>query len=50
MTKVDFYARKGDVFIWHANLIHGGNPVLGPKFIRKIMVLHYFMRRRYLVT
>jgi ectoine hydroxylase len=24
--KKEFHARKGDVFIWHANLVHGGAP------------------------
>jgi ectoine hydroxylase-related dioxygenase (phytanoyl-CoA dioxygenase family) len=37
-----FLARKGDVLIWHANLLHGGMPVLNPKLTRKSMVAHYF--------
>jgi len=37
-----FYARKGDVLIWHANLIHGGMPVIDPGLTRKSMVIHYF--------
>lgn len=35
-------ARKGDVLIWHANLLHGGEPVTDPTKSRKSMVLHYF--------
>lgn len=42
LVKEVFYARKGDVFIWHANLIHGGSPVIDPTLTRKSMVIHYF--------
>lgn len=44
LEKTDFYAKKGDVFIWHANLIHGGNPVLDKDTTRKSMVVHYFCK------
>ncbi|WP_218127033.1 phytanoyl-CoA dioxygenase family protein [Catalinimonas alkaloidigena] len=37
-----FLAQKGDVLLWHANLLHGGSPVLDPQRTRKSMVLHYF--------
>ncbi|WP_192821894.1 phytanoyl-CoA dioxygenase family protein [Rufibacter sp. LB8] len=37
-----FYAKKGDVFVWHANLLHGGLPILNPQATRKSMVIHYF--------
>lgn len=40
--KKDFLAKKGDVLIWHANLIHGGNPILNDTSSRKSMVIHYF--------
>ncbi len=39
-----FMARQGDVFIWHANLLHGGEPHLDPAQTRKSMVFHYFSR------
>ena len=39
-----FYAKKGDVLIWHANLIHGGSPILDTNRSRKSMVLHYFAK------
>jgi ectoine hydroxylase len=42
LTKEVFYARKGDVLVWHANLIHGGMPVMDPRLTRKSMVVHYF--------
>jgi ectoine hydroxylase len=44
LKKADFYAKKGDVFIWHANLLHGGNPVLDKNATRKSMVIHYFAK------
>jgi ectoine hydroxylase len=42
LAKEVFLARKGDVLIWHANLIHGGMPVKDPALTRKSMVIHYF--------
>lgn len=38
----EFHARKGDVFIWHANLVHGGAPIRTPGLTRKSMVAHYY--------
>ena len=37
-----FTAAKGDVLIWHANLLHGGSPILDNSITRKSMVMHYF--------
>ncbi|HEV7621019.1 MAG TPA: phytanoyl-CoA dioxygenase family protein [Flavisolibacter sp.] len=42
LEKVKFFARKGDLLIWHANLFHGGEPHLNKQKTRKSMVLHYF--------
>lgn len=42
LEKAIFVARKGDVLIWHANLIHGGMPILDPTLTRKSMVIHYY--------
>jgi len=39
-----FLAKKGDVLIWHANLIHGGMPVKDPASTRKSMVIHYYAK------
>ena len=39
---VEFYANKGDLFIWHANLLHGGRPVEREGATRKSLVAHYF--------
>jgi ectoine hydroxylase len=44
LVKTDFYARKGDVFLWHANLIHGGNAIADISRTRKSMVVHYFAK------
>jgi ectoine hydroxylase len=38
----EFLAKKGDVLIWHANLVHGGAPILDKNRTRKSMVVHYY--------
>jgi ectoine hydroxylase-related dioxygenase (phytanoyl-CoA dioxygenase family) len=42
--KKRFLAKKGDAFIWHANLLHGGEPVLNKQSSRKSMVFHYYAK------
>ena len=37
-----FHAQKGDVFLWHANLIHGGTKITEKGAARRSMVGHYF--------
>lgn len=37
-----FQAQKGDVLLWHANLIHGGTAITKAGATRKSMVAHYF--------
>ncbi len=37
-----FLAKKGDVLIWHANLLHAGSPILDSQLTRHSMVAHYF--------
>lgn len=37
-----FGARKGDVFIWNAQLLHGGSPITEPGRTRRSIVFHYF--------
>lgn len=37
-----FLARKGDVFIWHSDLVHGGSPIRDPGRTRGSLVCHYF--------
>lgn len=40
--KETFLAKKGDVLIWHANLVHGGAPIKNNDLTRKSMVIHYY--------
>ena len=42
LKKELFYAKKGDVLIWHANLLHGGEPHTNKQKTRKSMVFHYY--------
>lgn len=42
LQKEIFLAKKGDVLIWHANLLHGGEPRTNPLLTRKSLVIHYF--------
>jgi len=37
-----FLARRGDLFIWHANLLHGGSEICRPGITRKSLVTHFF--------
>ncbi len=36
-----FLAKKGDVLLWHANLLHGGSRLQDPKRSRKALVCHF---------
>ena len=40
--KNSFLAKKGDILIWHANLIHGGEIIKNPLLTRWSQVTHYF--------
>lgn len=42
LKKELFTAKKGDLIMWHANLIHGGEPHLNKEKTRKSMVFHYY--------
>lgn len=46
IEKKVFDAKSGDLFIWHANLLHGGEAHINKSRTRKSMVLHYFDSRR----
>lgn len=37
-----FAAKSGDVFIWHAQLLHGGSEIKDMSLTRKSLVTHYF--------
>ena len=41
---VEFLARCGDVFIWHANLAHAGGNIVDRSRTRKSLVCHYYTR------
>lgn len=42
LKKEIFRASKGDLLIWHANILHGGEPHLDKSRTRKSLVYHYF--------
>ena len=42
LEKKLFLARRGDVLIWHANLLHGGSAITRPGATRRSIVCHYF--------
>jgi Phytanoyl-CoA dioxygenase (PhyH) len=44
LAREAFLPRKGDVLLWHANLIHAGSPRRNLALSRKAAVLHYFAR------
>ncbi|HEY9809793.1 MAG TPA: phytanoyl-CoA dioxygenase family protein [Halomicronema sp.] len=39
-----FYPKKGDVFIWHSQLLHGGSRIKDLSLTRKSLVSHYFTK------
>ena len=43
-SRTEFYAKKGDLFIWHANLLHGGSIIIDKNTTRKSMVMHYYAK------
>lgn len=42
LEKQAFAAKKGDVFVWHANLLHAGGPISDWTRTRKSLVFHYW--------
>lgn len=42
LEKRTFHAKAGDVFIWHANLFHGGEKHINKQKSRKSLVFHYY--------
>ncbi len=45
-SKEQFIARKGDILLWHGQLIHGGDAVVNPALTRKSYVCHYIPHGR----
>jgi phytanoyl-CoA hydroxylase len=37
-----FVPKVGDVFIWHSQLYHGGEPIRNPSLTRRSLVTHYW--------
>lgn len=37
-----FLARRGDLFVWHALLLHGGSEICRPGLTRRSLVTHFF--------
>lgn len=44
LRKELFLARRGDVLIWHANLLHGGSAITRQGATRRSFVCHYYAR------
>jgi phytanoyl-CoA hydroxylase len=42
LEKKTFLARKGDIFLWHSDLVHGGGVIRDPKRTRRSLVCHYW--------
>lgn len=42
MEPIPYFAQKGDMLIWHENLMHGGSIRADQSITRKSIVSHYF--------
>ena len=42
-----FHAKKGDVLIWHANLVHGGSARNNLQLSRRAGVCHFFVKKAF---
>jgi hypothetical protein len=42
-----FHAKKGDVLIWHANLVHGGSARKNLALSRKSVVCHFYVKNAF---
>lgn len=42
ITPVRVLAEPGDLIVWHADLLHGADPITNPAATRRSMVAHYF--------
>jgi phytanoyl-CoA hydroxylase len=45
LDKKTFLARKGDVFIYHSDLVHGGSEIRDQTKKRKSLVCHYYVEQ-----
>lgn len=44
LEKTTFVAKRGDLFIWDAWLLHGGSEICVPGLSRRSLITHYFTR------
>ena len=42
LKEESFMPKKGDLLIWHGQLLHGGSAILNPNRTRKSLVSHYY--------
>lgn len=42
LKPTEFHGKRGDVFLWHAQLLHAGRPITDMTRTRKSMVVHYW--------
>ena len=47
LQEVTFLPKKGDMFVWHAALAHGGTPIRNRALTRKSFVCHYSSQTGY---
>jgi len=47
LARRTFCPKKGDVFVWHAALAHGGSPVTDASLTRRAHVTHYSQSRTF---
>lgn len=45
LAETTFSARRGDLFIWDAWLLHGGSEIRTPGLTRRSLITHYYSRR-----
>lgn len=44
LKRETFLAKRGDVFIWSSDLLHGGSDIIDPSQTRRSVVFHYLSR------
>ncbi len=49
LEEVAFTGRRGDVFLWHGSLVHGGSAVEDPASTRRSFVIHFSTQGNYKV-
>jgi hypothetical protein len=42
LKETEFRGKSGDVFLWHAQLLHGGRPIRDMAKTRSSLVVHYW--------